>query len=142
MLDEDNAAGDRQLGSAHFARGAQQLLAAQAGIIGKQQDHLAAPGLADRHGPVLVVGGSRRSRWVIDAQAFQTVTTDCHLKRPSVHQSCALVVLTMIRVLAYTLAMVFYFRQVRSHARTPPPSFCQMARQLGYAFLALRFDSN
>lgn len=83
-----------------------------------------------------------RSRWVIDAQAFQTVTTDCHLKQPSVHQSPALVALTMIRVLAYTLAMVFYFRQVRSHARTTPPSFCQMARQFAYGFLALRFDSS
>lgn len=82
-----------------------------------------------------------RSRWVIDAQAFQTITTDCHLKQPSVHQNCALVVLTLVRVLAYTLAMVFYFRQVRSHARTTPPSFCQMARQFGYEFLALRFDS-
>jgi hypothetical protein len=48
----------------------------------------------------------------------------------------------MIRVLAYTRAMVFYFRQVRSHARTTPPSFCEMARQFGYAFLALRFDSS
>ena len=83
-----------------------------------------------------------RSRWSIDAQAFQTVTTDCHLKRPSVHQSVALVVLTMIRVLAYTLAMVFYHRQVRSHARRRAPSFCEMARQLGYAFLALRLDSS
>jgi len=83
-----------------------------------------------------------RSRWVIDAQAFQTITTHCHLKQPSVHQNTALVVLTMVRVLAYTLAMVFYFRQVRSHARTPPPSFCEMARQFGYAFLALRFDSS
>jgi hypothetical protein len=43
-----------------------------------------------------------------------------HLKRPSVHQSCALVVLTMIRVLAYTLSMVFYHRQVRSHCRAAP----------------------
>jgi hypothetical protein len=83
-----------------------------------------------------------RSRWVIDAQAFQTITTDCHLKQPSVHRSPALVVLTMIRVLAYTLAMAFYFLQVRSHARTTPPSFCQMARQFGYAFLVLRFDSS
>lgn len=57
-----------------------------------------------------------RSRWAIDAQALQTVTTDCHLKRPSVHQSNALVVLTMVRVVAHTLAMAFYFRQARSHA--------------------------
>jgi hypothetical protein len=83
-----------------------------------------------------------RSRWSIDAQAFQTITTDCHLKRPSVHQSVALVALTMIRVLAYTLAMVFYYRQLRSHARRRTPSFCEMARQFGYAFLALGFDSS
>ena len=48
-------------------------------------------------------------------QAFQTITTDCRLKRPSAHQDCALIVLTMIRVLAFTLTMVFYYRQVRSH---------------------------
>lgn len=83
-----------------------------------------------------------RSRWSIDTQAFQTVTTDCHLKRPSVHQDVALVVLTMIRVLAYTLALLFYHRQVRSHARRRAPSFCEMARQFGYAFLALRLDSS
>jgi len=80
-----------------------------------------------------------RSRWVIDAQVFQTTTTDCHLKQPWVHQSRALVVL--VRVLAYTLAMAFYFLQVRSHARTTRPNFCEMARQFGYAFLAPRFDS-
>ena len=83
-----------------------------------------------------------RSRWSIDTQAFQTITTDCHLKRPSVHQDVALVVLTMIRVLAYTLALVFYHRQVRSHARRHVPSFCEMARQFGYTFLALGFDSS
>lgn len=83
-----------------------------------------------------------RSRWSIEAQAFQTITTDCHHKRPSVHQDVALLVLTMIRVLAYTLAMVFYHRQVHSHARRHAPSFCEMARQFGYTFLALRFDSS
>ena len=78
-----------------------------------------------------------RSRWTIDAQVFQTITTDCHLKRPSAHQDCALIVLTMIRVLAYTLTMVFYYRQVRSHCRGVPPGFCDMARQLAYGFLTL-----
>ena len=77
-----------------------------------------------------------RSRWTIDVQAFQTITTDCHLKRPSAHQENALVVLTMIRVIAFTLAMVFYYRQVRSHSRTVAPGFCDMARQLAYSFLA------
>ena len=92
--------------------------------------------------PPLFIHQLGRSRWTIDAQAFQTITTDCHLKRPSVHQSCALVVLTMIRVLAYTLTMVFYHRQVRSHCRGRPPSFCEMARQIGYRFLVVRLDSS
>jgi len=83
-----------------------------------------------------------RSRWTIDTQVFQTITTDCHLKRPSAHQDCALVVLTMIRVLAYTLPMVFYYRQVRSHCRGVPPGFCDMARQLAYGFLTLSSGSS
>jgi len=74
-----------------------------------------------------------RSRWTIDATAFQTLTTDSHLKQPSVHQDVALVVLTMIRVLAYTLTTVYYHRQVRSHCRNRPPSFCEMARTLALA---------
>ena len=77
-----------------------------------------------------------RSRWTIDAAAFQTLTTGCHIKQPSVHQDVALVVLTMIRVLAYTLMMVFYHRQVRSHCRKLPPSFCEMARALALAFFS------
>ncbi len=77
-----------------------------------------------------------RSRWTIDATAFQTLTTDCHLKQPSVHQDVALVVLTMIRVLAYTLMMVFYHRQIQSHCRKAPPSFCEAARSLRQALFA------
>jgi hypothetical protein len=42
-----------------------------------------------------------RSRWRIDTEVFQTLTTQAHLKRPSVHRTGALVVLTMIRVIAY-----------------------------------------
>src|ERR1019366_8926272 len=83
-----------------------------------------------------------RSRWTIDVQAFQTITTDCHLKQPSAHQDCALIVLTMIRVLAYTLTMVFYYRQVRSHCRGVPPGFCDMARQLAYCFLTGGSDTS
>jgi hypothetical protein len=83
-----------------------------------------------------------RSRWTIDVQAFQTITTDCHLKQPSAHQDNALVVLTMIRVLAFTLAMVFYYRQVRSHSRTAAPGFCDMARQIAYSFLDPRSDTS
>ena len=77
-----------------------------------------------------------RSRWTIDATAFQTLTTDSHLKQPSVHKDVALVVLTAIRVLAYTLTTVFYHRQIRSHCRKRPPSFCELARLLALALFA------
>jgi len=83
-----------------------------------------------------------RSRWHIDTDVFQTLTTQAHLKQPSVHQPCALRVLTMIRVLAYTLSMVFYYRQVVSHARRSPPTFSEMARLLSYLFLPPRLDSS
>ena len=78
-----------------------------------------------------------RSRWRIDAEVFQTITTDCHLKHPAVHQSTALVVLTMIRLLAYTLASLFYHRQVCSHARGPRHTFHEFAKRLAYGFVAL-----
>lgn len=88
-----------------------------------------------------------RSRWSIDADAFQTLTVDGHLKHPSVHQGrqpAALIVLTMIRVLAYTLSTVFYYRQVRSHFRRASFGFCDLARKLAYLFLGLppRLDSS
>jgi hypothetical protein len=83
-----------------------------------------------------------RSRWRVDTEVFQTLTTQAHLKQPSVHQTGALVLLTMIRVLAYTLSLVFYHRQVLSHARQTPPSFSEMARLLAYLFLPPRFDSS
>jgi hypothetical protein len=78
-----------------------------------------------------------RSRWRIDAEVFQTITTDCHLKHPAVHQSTALVVLTMIRLLAYVLSSLFYHRQVRSHARGSCHGFHEFAKRLAYGFVAL-----
>jgi hypothetical protein len=78
-----------------------------------------------------------RSRWRIDVEVFQTITTDCHLKHPAVHQSTALVVLTMIRLLAYTLSSLFYHRQVCSHVRGPCDSFHEFAKRLAYGFIAL-----
>jgi hypothetical protein len=66
---------------------------------------------------------------------LQTLTTQAHLKQSTVHQTCALAVLTMIRVLAYTLSLVFYHRQVVGHARQTPPSFSEMVRLLAYLFL-------
>jgi len=78
-----------------------------------------------------------RSRWVIDTEMFQTITTDGHLKKPSVHQGRgqALIVLTMIRVLAFTLTLVFFHRQVRSHFRNCSFGFCDLAQRLAYQFL-------
>lgn len=88
--------------------------------------------------PPLFLHQLGRSRWTIDAQVFQTITTDGHLKKASVHQqrAQALVVLTMIRVLAYTLTLVFYHRQVRSHFRKTSFGFCELARRLAYQFLS------
>jgi Transposase DDE domain len=77
-----------------------------------------------------------RSRWRIDTEVFQTITTDCHLKHPAVHQTTALVVLTMIRFLAYTLSLVFYHRQVRSHARGPCETFHECAKRIAYWLVA------
>jgi hypothetical protein len=78
-----------------------------------------------------------RSRWRIDTEVFQTITTDCHLKHPAVHQTTALVVLTMIRFLAYTLSLVFYHRQVRSHARGKCQTFHAFAKRIAYWFVAV-----
>ena len=99
-----------------------------------------------RQVPPLFIHELGRSRWTIDAEAFQTITTDGHLKQPSVHQDRgqALVNLTMIRVLAYTLSVVFYYRQVRSHFRKTSFGFCDLARKFAYMFLLLapRLDSS
>ena len=83
-----------------------------------------------------------RSRWRIDTEVFQTLTTDCHLKHPAVHQPTALVVLTMIRFLAYTLSLVFYQRQVRSHTRRRCDTFHEFAKRLAYGFVALSPDTS
>jgi hypothetical protein len=83
-----------------------------------------------------------RSRWRIDTEVFQTITTDCHLKHPAVHQTTALVVLTMIRFLAYTLSLVFYHRQVRSHARGKCETFHEFAKRIAYWFAALAADTS
>jgi hypothetical protein len=77
-----------------------------------------------------------RSRWRIDTEIFQTITTDCHLKHPAVHQTTALVVLTMIRFLAYTLSLIFYQRQVCSHVRGKCGTFHDFAKHLAYWFAA------
>jgi hypothetical protein len=92
--------------------------------------------------PPLFIYQLSRSRWRIDAEVFQTITTDCHLKHPAVHQSTALVVLTMIRLLAYTLSLVFYQRQICSHARGRCDSFHEFAKRLAYWFVALAPDTS
>jgi hypothetical protein len=94
--------------------------------------------------PPLFIHQLGRSRWIIDTTVFQTMTTEAHLKRPSVHQGRAggLIVLTMIRILAYTLALVFFFRQVRSHFRNSSFGFCDLARRLANWFVVLQGDSS
>jgi len=92
--------------------------------------------------PPLFIHQLGRSRWRIDTEVFQTITTDCHLKHPAVHRSTALVVLTMIRLLAYTLSLVFYHRQIRSHARGRCETFHACAKRLGYWFVAAALDSS
>jgi len=92
--------------------------------------------------PPLFVYQLGRSRWRIDTQFFQTLTTDCHLKHPAVHQSTALVVLTMIRVLAYALSMVFYHRQICSHARGHCQGFHEFAKRMAYWFVALSANTS
>jgi hypothetical protein len=83
-----------------------------------------------------------RSRCRIDTEVFQTLTIDCNLKHPAVHQSTALVVLTMIRALAYMLSLIFYHRQVRSHTRGPCTNFHEFAKRLAYGFVALSPDTS
>jgi hypothetical protein len=83
-----------------------------------------------------------RSRWRIDTEVFQTITTDCHLKHPAVHQATALVVLTMIRFLAYTLSLVYYQRQVCSHARGKCETFHEFAKRLAYWFVTLSSNTS
>lgn len=88
--------------------------------------------------------GVLHSDWArgrVDTEVFQTLTTQAPLKQPSVHQTWALVLLTMIRVLAYTLSLVFYHRQVVSQARRTPPRFSERARHLAYLFLPPGLDS-
>jgi hypothetical protein len=92
--------------------------------------------------PPLFVYQLSRSRWRIDTEVFQTLTSDCHLKHPAVHQSTALVVLTMIRLLAYTLSLVFYHQQIRSHARGRCQSFHELAKRMAYWFVALAADTS
>jgi hypothetical protein len=85
-----------------------------------------------------------KSRWTIDVEVFQTITTDSHLKYPSVHQNSdqALVVLTMIRFLAYMLSLVFFHRQVLSHRCKGSFGFCSLAKTIAYQFLAEPFDTS
>lgn len=94
--------------------------------------------------PAVFIHQLGRSRWIIDTTVFQTMTTDTHLKRPSVHQDRgkALIVLTMIRVLAYTLTLAFFFRQVRSHFRNCSLGFCDLAQKLADWFVVLQADSS
>lgn len=92
--------------------------------------------------PVVFLYRLGASRWVIDAELFQQLTTQAHIKRASVHQERyrALVGLTRIRLLAFTLLLVFYHRQVRPRHRWRRCGISQLARLLAYAGLAAPWD--
>jgi hypothetical protein len=89
------------------------------------------------------VAAMGRSRWRIDTEVFQTLSQECGLKHLAVHQprGHALVMLTMIRVLAYTLLQVFYHRQVLSHAPRRRPTVLALAATLKAAVAAAGPDS-
>jgi hypothetical protein len=84
-----------------------------------------------------------RSRWVTDTEVTQTITTDGHLKNSSVHKRRrqALIVLTMIRVLAFPSTQVFSHRQVRGHFRNGSFGFCDLAPRLAQFLLTPGPDS-
>ncbi len=67
---------------------------------------------------------------------------DCHLQHPAIHQSTALVVLTMIRLLAYALSLVLYQRQICSHPRGSCDSFPEFAKRLAYGFVVLAINTS
>jgi hypothetical protein len=94
--------------------------------------------------PPLFIYQLGRSRWIIDTNMFQIMTIEAHLKLPSVHQgrAQALIALTMIRVLAYTLTLVFFHRQVRSHLRKRSFGFCDLAEKLADWFVVLQANSS
>ena len=54
----------------------------------------------------------------------------------------ALVVLTMIRFLAYMLTLVFFHRQVLSHRCKGSFGFCSLAKTIAYQFLSEPFDTS
>jgi hypothetical protein len=94
--------------------------------------------------PPVFVEELGQSRWRIDTEVFQVLTTACSFKRPSVHASHdqALVALTMIRVLAYVLTLVFFHQQVLSHCRRHRPGYCYLARALAAGYTTAFHDSS
>ena len=94
-------------------------------IVVEESTNLYASNLELGFVPPLFIHQLGRSRWIIDTTVFQTMTTDGHLKRPSVHQgrAKALIVLTMIRVLAYTLTLVFFIRKFAATSEIVPLVF-------------------
>jgi hypothetical protein len=95
--------------------------------VARQSTNFYATNLEAGSASPLFIHQLGRGRWRIDTEIFQALTTDCHLKRPAVHRTAALVALTMIRFLACTLSLVFYCRQICSHAVGKRDTFREFA---------------
>jgi hypothetical protein len=73
-----------------------------------------------------------RSRWRIDTEVFQTIATSTTPRSIKPRPWWA----DHVRFLAYTLSLVFYHRQVRSHARGKCKTFHECAKSIAYWFVA------
>jgi hypothetical protein len=80
--------------------------------------------------PACIVYQISRQRWKIDASFFQDFTRNWHLKHPTLHFEKALENLLLIKLIAYTIFMFFFFRHINSRRHDKISSFIQMARML------------
>jgi hypothetical protein len=69
-------------------------------------------------------------RWDIDATFFQDFTKNWHLKHPTLHFENAFENMIIMRLIAYSIFMFFFFRHINSRRKIKIPSFIQLARML------------
>ena len=69
--------------------------------------------------PTLTAFNIGRHRWDVDAALFQDLTLNWNLKHPTAHFDTAYLNILMIRLIAYLLAMSFFWRHINSRRNTP-----------------------